>query len=124
MEAIGVTTREAGWLLELSEPQVRSLLRRGRLRLSAPGCIDPETVRDLFADDDALLELRMAALAYILAGRVTVPAPETRYAQPRPITDMPRLVVPFVSEHSVRSNATNVRSRRQTTPNPIIALVL
>lgn len=123
VEAIGVSTREAGWLLGMSEPQVRRLLRRGRLRLSAPGRVDPQSVRDLFVDD-ALLELRTAALAYVLAGRVAVPVPLTRYARPAPISDFPRFIVPIVSERAVRSHAKNVRSTRENTSNHIIALVL
>jgi hypothetical protein len=81
------------------------------------------TVAGVFVED-ALLELRTAALAYVLVGRVAVPAPSTRYARPTPITDLPRFLVPLVSEHRVRSNARNVRSLRNFTSNPIIALVL
>lgn len=91
---LGVTVREAGWLLGRPEPQVRGFLRSGALTYAVtPTRIDPATVRALIPDD-ALRPLREAALLAILDDRVQVPAPATRYAMPVPITDLPMMLKP------------------------------
>jgi hypothetical protein len=89
---IGVTIREAGWLLTRSEPQVRRLVRVGKLVFAVrPTRLTVESVSALFPDD-ALRPIRDAALASILQGRMRAPAPATRYARPVPITELARLL--------------------------------
>jgi hypothetical protein len=85
---LGVTVREAGWLLSLDEAHVRRLLGRGHLRYAVtPSHLSPESVRALLPDDQ-LRPLREAALDALLHGRLEVPAPATRYAAPAPITEL------------------------------------
>ncbi len=89
---IGVSTREAGWLISRSEPQVRRLVQTGQLVYGVqPTRLCAESVRRLFPDD-ALRPIREAALAAVLQGRIRVPATTPRYAQPLPITELPRLL--------------------------------
>jgi hypothetical protein len=89
---IGVSVREAGWLLSRTESQVRRLVRTGTLVYAVrPTRLCTESVRGLF-NDDALRPIREAALAAVLEGRVRVPALTTRYAKPVPITEFPRLL--------------------------------
>ena len=89
---LGVTVRETAWLLGKSEPQVRRLIRVGSLKhVVTPSRIDPATVRAFFPDD-AMRPLREAALLAVLDDRVQVPTPETRYAIPVPITELPILL--------------------------------
>jgi hypothetical protein len=89
---LGVSIREAGWLLGKSEPQVRRLLRAGQLELAVPPArITPASVAALFPTDE-YQSLRQAAMTAILECRIKVPAPATRYARPAPITELPRLL--------------------------------
>jgi excisionase family DNA binding protein len=89
---IGLTIREAAWLLSRTESQVRRLIHAGRLRYTVrPTRLCGGSVRALFADD-ALRPIREAALTAILEGRVHVPAPSIRYARPLPITELHRLL--------------------------------
>lgn len=89
---IGVSTREAGWLLSRSESQVRRLLKTGELAYAVrPTRLTVESVSTRFPDD-ALRPVREAALAAILQGRMRAPAPTTRYARPAPITELARLL--------------------------------
>ncbi len=89
---IGVTVREAGWLLAKSEGQVRRLLHAGDLEYAVrPTRITSASVQAHFAQD-SLLPLRVAALLAVLEGRARVPAPATRYARPLPISELPRLL--------------------------------
>jgi hypothetical protein len=101
---IGVSVREAGWLLSRSESRVRRLVRSGGLAYAVrPSRLCDEDVRALFADDP-LRPIREAALAAVLQGRVQVPAPTPRYAKPLPITELPRLLreATYTTEQSVR----------------------
>jgi hypothetical protein len=89
---IGVTIREAGWLLSRTESQVRRLVQTGKLVYAVrPTRLSVESVSNRFPDD-ALRPIREAALAAILQGRVRVPAPIARYARPVPITELARLL--------------------------------
>jgi hypothetical protein len=89
---LGLSVREAAWLLGRSEPQVRRLLQAGVLAVAvAPARISPESLDALFPRDE-YLGLREAALEAILTGHLEAPRPETRYARPAPITDLPRLL--------------------------------
>lgn len=89
---IGVTIREAGWLLTRSESQVRRLVHAGKLVYAVrPTRLCVESLRSFFPDD-ALRPIREAALAAVLEGRVRVLTPTTRYAKPVPITELPRLL--------------------------------
>jgi hypothetical protein len=89
---LGVTVREAGWLLGLSEPQVRRRLAEQKLSyVVSPNRIDVESIRAAFPRDE-FLPVREAALEAVLKHRVTAPKPNTRYAQPIPITELPRLL--------------------------------
>jgi hypothetical protein len=89
---IGVSTRDAGWLISRSEPQVRRLVQVGKLVYAVqPTRLCAESVRRLFPDD-ALRPIREAALAAVLEGRIRVPATTPRYAKPLPITELPRLL--------------------------------
>jgi hypothetical protein len=89
---VGVTIREAGWLLSRSESQVRRLVQKGELVYAVhPKRLTVESVSGRFPDD-ALRPIRQAALAAIVQDRMRAPAPITRYARPVPITDLPRLL--------------------------------
>lgn len=89
---IGLTIRETGWLLSLSESRVRRLVQAGRLVYAVyPTRLCVESVRSLFADD-ALRLIREAALAAVLEGRMRAPRPVKRYAKPVPITELYRLL--------------------------------
>jgi hypothetical protein len=89
---IGVSVREAGWLLSRSESQVRRLVQAGTLVYAVcPTRLCTESVSGLFSND-ALRPIREAALTAVLEGRARVPAPATRYAKPVPITELPRLL--------------------------------
>lgn len=89
---VGVTIREAGWLLTRSESQVRRLVQTGKLVYAVrPTRLTVESVCGLFPDD-ASRPIREAALTAILDGRVRAPAPITRYARPVPITELARLL--------------------------------
>jgi len=91
-DRLGLSTREAGWILTLSEPRVRRLLAQGLLQwVGGPGRIDPHSVRRMIQPDPTSA-LRHAAVTYVLAGRVSVPAPATRNATPISITELPRLI--------------------------------
>jgi NAD(P)-dependent dehydrogenase (short-subunit alcohol dehydrogenase family) len=91
-QAVGVTIREAGWLLTRSESQVRRLVQTGTLVYAVrPTRLTVESVSALFSDD-ALRPIREAALATILEGRLRAPAPIARYARPVPITELARLL--------------------------------
>ena len=90
---IGVTVREAGWLLTRNEAQVRRLVQKGKLAYAVhPTRLTVESVASLFPDDDALRPIREAALAAVLEGRCRVPTPIRRYAKPVPITELHRLL--------------------------------
>jgi hypothetical protein len=89
---VGVTIREAGWLLTRSESRVRRLVQKGKLVYAVrPTRLTVESVSSRFPDD-ALRPIREAALAAILQGRMRTPAPITRYARPVPITELARLL--------------------------------
>jgi hypothetical protein len=89
---IGVTVREAGWLLTRNEAQVRRLVNKGKLAYAVrPTRLTVESVASLFPDD-ALRPIREAALAAVLEGRCRVPTPIRRYAGPVPITELARLL--------------------------------
>lgn len=89
---VGITIREAGWLLSRTESQVRRLIHAGRLDFAVfPTRLSAQSVRAMFADD-CLRPVREAALSAVLDGRVRVPAPSTRYAPPLPVTQLPRLL--------------------------------
>jgi hypothetical protein len=89
-------TSEASFVLGRSYMQVRRMVDRGELARTAVG-ICPDSVRGAVrrASMDADLRLRLQALDLISAGRIRVPSPAGgRWAQPLPITDLPRLLVP------------------------------
>jgi hypothetical protein len=89
---IGVSVREAGWILSRSESQVRRFLQTGRLVYAVrPTRLCADSVRALFPDD-GLRPIREAALTAVAEGVVRAPAPATRYARPVPITELPRLI--------------------------------
>ena len=82
---IGVTVREAGWILGKSEPQVRRLLASGTLEYAVIPTRVTSTSVELLLPEDALRELRRAALTAIVEGRLRAPIPESRYAKPASI---------------------------------------
>jgi hypothetical protein len=89
---VGLTVIEAGWLLGLRESAVRQLLADGSLAYSVyPSRVSAAAIQVRFADD-ALRPVREAALLMVLEGRLCVPAPTHRYAQPVRITDLAYLV--------------------------------
>ncbi|HEY8776901.1 MAG TPA: hypothetical protein VIM33_10555 [Gaiellaceae bacterium] len=66
MRKIGLSVREAGWLLSKSEPQVRRLLAKGQLEYAVQlTLVDPDSIRRLFARDSSL-NLRALALGRLL----------------------------------------------------------
>ena len=92
MMRIGVSIREAGWLLSRGEAQVRRAVASGKLRYAVrPTQLSAESVRAAFPDDH-LRPLREAALSAVLQGRVGVPPPPSRYRGPLPITELPHLL--------------------------------
>jgi hypothetical protein len=87
---IGLSVREAAWLLALSESQIRRRIARGELDWAvAPGRLNATRVRALFPDDE-FHPLRNATIDLLLAGRLRIPPPASRYAKPGPITDLAR----------------------------------
>jgi hypothetical protein len=96
---LGVTTREAGWLLSQGESTIRRLVRRGLLvHAVAPTLISVASLRVCLPDDE-LRPLREAALDALLNGRLRVPAPPTRYARPAPITNLARYLTTTPLDH-------------------------
>ena len=92
MTKIGVSVREAGWLLSLSESQVRRLVGANRISYAVePTRLSAHAVSACFPNDH-LRPTREAALKAILERRIHVPAPVSRYAKPAPITDLPHLI--------------------------------
>ena len=86
MTRLGVSVREAAWLLTLTETRVRRLAKRGTLRYAIPPTrISVESLRALSPQDE-LLPLREAALVAVLSGRARVPAAPSPDARPAPIT--------------------------------------
>jgi hypothetical protein len=108
---IGVTIREAGWLLTRSESQVRRLVRTGELSYAVrPTRLTVESVGSRFPDD-ALRPLREAALTAVLEGRVRVPPPITRYARPVPITELARLLAEANAARTTSNRAFDTSSK-------------
>lgn len=101
---IGLSIREAGWLLSRSESQIRRLIQAGTLAYAVqPTRLCAKGVRALFPNDH-LYPVRDAALAAVLEGRVRVPVPGTRYARPLPITEFPRLLEEATRQHRNRTD--------------------
>jgi hypothetical protein len=89
-QRLGVTTREAGWLLSLGEARVRRLLRHGILVHAVARTLISGASLRAYLPNDELRPVREAALNALLDGRLSVPAPPTRYARPAPITEFTR----------------------------------
>ncbi len=78
---VGLTAREAAWVLLLSEAQVRYRLRTGVLEYALrPRLITVESVRRLFPDDP-LLPVRERVLERLLRGEVEPPPLRSRYVR-------------------------------------------
>jgi hypothetical protein len=78
---LGLSVREAGWLLQKTESQIRGMLRRGELAYVVNARKnDPASVRRLLEGDYARLVLDM-----VLSGDVAAPPSDRRYAQPAPL---------------------------------------
>ena len=78
---IGLSVREAGWLLQKSEGQIRGMLRRGELTYVVERRrIDPVSVRPRLGGD-----FLRVLLDVVLAGEIEVPRPERRYGPPAPL---------------------------------------
>jgi hypothetical protein len=76
---VGVSVREAAFVLGLSEAQVRHRLRTGRLDWAVRrSCVDAEVVRASFPHD-ATRELRELVLNRLLAGQLEAPRVGSRY---------------------------------------------
>ena len=87
-QKIGLSAREAGLLLGMSDPQIRRRLAHGTLIYSVTRRkIDPESVRRLFPDDGTM-RLRQLVLEWILAGELVAPAPASCYAPPVSLSDL------------------------------------
>ena len=79
---LGLTVREAAWLLTLSEAQVRRRLASGALSWAVrPRLISVASVRASYPDD-LTWGVRERALERLLAGEVAPPPVATRYARP------------------------------------------
>ena len=82
-EKIGLSVREAGWLLQKTESQVRRLLRRGELWYAvSERKIDPESVDGLIES-----EFSRTMMRWLLAGLLVATKPESRYGRPAPLLD-------------------------------------
>jgi len=78
---IGLSVREAAWLLTMSEQQIRYRLRTGLLEYAVrPTLVSVESIRALFADG-RLREVRECVLTRLLLGEVEAPQLATRYAR-------------------------------------------
>ena len=89
---LGLRVREAAWVLGLSEPQVRRMLRSGLLVwIVDRRRVDPASVHTSIPRDSTY-NLRVLAMEHLLAGRIDAPSPEARYARARPITLLPLLL--------------------------------
>jgi hypothetical protein len=87
MKRLGVSVREAAWLLSNTETRVRRLAKRGTLDYAvAWSRITPASIRAAFPTDE-FRPLREAALDAILTGRVSVPAAPSPDARPAPINN-------------------------------------
>lgn len=85
---VGLSVREAAWILGWSESQARRRLASGQLALAvAPSRIDPRSIEYLLPHG-AQGELARHVLSELLAGRILAPRPASRYARPAPITDL------------------------------------
>jgi hypothetical protein len=85
---VGLSVREAAWLLGWSESQARRRLASGQLALAvAPARIDPRSIERLLPQG-AHGELARHVLRELLVGRISAPRPASRYARPAPITDL------------------------------------
>ena len=85
---VGLSVREAAWILGWSEPQARRRLASGQLAFAvAPGRIDPRSIERLLPEG-ARGELARHVLREVVAGRISAPRPVSRYARPDPITDL------------------------------------
>ena len=91
-----LTVREAAFLLQRPEMMVRRMIDSGQLRClgdwqSTDGKrrrrLSPESVREHFPKDGSR-ELRRLAMGAMLAGRLTVPTPASRWGAPAPLQDV------------------------------------
>ena len=99
MTRLGVSVREAAWLLSKTETRVRRLAKSGTLRYAIPPTrISSESLRALFPPDE-LLPLREAALVAVVSGRARVPASPSPDAPPAPITDLAHYLTTTTLEH-------------------------
>jgi hypothetical protein len=78
---IGLSVREAGWLLQKTESQIRGMLHRGELSYVVAGRkIDPASVRASLSGAYGHLLLDV-----VLAGGFEVPRPDHRWGRPAPL---------------------------------------
>ena len=91
-----LTVAETAFVLQEPEMKIRRRIDRDELRLVADSTdhagrrklkIDPESVRARFRKDGAY-ELRRLVMQRILAGRLKVPAPSTRWGEPTPLAEI------------------------------------
>lgn len=75
---IGLSVVETGWLLQKSEAQVRSMLRRSELSYAVEGRLVS------IVDVEARLETALAyvCLCWLRSGLIDVPRPQTRWGRP------------------------------------------
>ena len=99
MTRLGVSVREAAWLLSETETRVRRLAKSGTLRYAIPPTrISVESLRALFPQDEPL-PLREAALVAVVSGRARVPASPSPDVQPAPITELARYLTSATPEY-------------------------
>lgn len=108
-----LTVREAAFLLQRPEMMVRRMVDSGQLRClgdwqTTDGKrrrrLSPETVREHFPKDGSR-ELRRLAMGAMLAGRLTVPAPASRWGAPAPLQDVVDLLCPNAFHSPIRSSS-------------------
>ena len=102
-----LTVREAAFLLQRTEMAVRRMVDAGQVRCLGDWettggrrrrCLSPESVRAHFPNDRSR-ELRRLAMGAILTGRLSAPAPATRWGAPASLQD----VVAIRSAHVLHS---------------------
>ena len=106
-----LTVRETAFLLQVSEMKARRLVEKAELRLVGQASdlvgrrrirIDFESVVERFPRNGSF-ELRRILMYAILAGRLTVPAPSSRWGRPAALVESMSTVAIY-GDHSVATD--------------------